>query len=135
MTAYMLDTNICSFLIRERPPTIARQLDALTGEDTTAISSVVYFELRAGAALKNSSRLSDLITALIARLSDGVSPFDAEAAQYAAVVEADLSAKGQRISAYDVMIAGHALATNSVLVTNNTREFERVGGLRLADWV
>jgi tRNA(fMet)-specific endonuclease VapC len=79
-------------------------------------------------------RLRDLITALVARLSDGVSPFDAEAAQYAAVVEADLAAKGQRIGAYDTMIAGHALATNSVFVTNNTKEFERVGGLQLEDW-
>jgi tRNA(fMet)-specific endonuclease VapC len=133
MTAHMLDTNMCSFIIRERPPNITRQLDALTADDTTAISSVVYFELRAGANLKNSLRLHDLITALVARLSDGVQPFDEAAAEGAAMVEAAL--KGQRIGAYDVMIAGHALATDSVLVTNNTREFKRVEGLRLADWV
>jgi tRNA(fMet)-specific endonuclease VapC len=132
MTAFMLDTNICSFLIRKRPPAIVHRLNNL---HTVAISAVVYFELCAGANAKGSARLHGLIAELVARLSAGVLPFDEKAAERAAAVDAALSAtKGVRIGDYDIMIAGHALAAGCTLVTNNTREFKRVKGLEIEDW-
>jgi tRNA(fMet)-specific endonuclease VapC len=131
MTAFMLDTNICSFLIRKRPPAIVHRLNNL---HTVAISAVVYFELCAGANAKGSARLHGLIAELVARLSGGVLPFDEKAAERAAAVDAALSAKGVRIGDYDIMIAGHALSAGCVLVTNNTREFKRVKRLEIEDW-
>jgi tRNA(fMet)-specific endonuclease VapC len=134
MTSFMLDTNICSFLIRKRPPEIVHRLERLTPEHTIATSAVVYFELCAGANAKGSARLHGLIAELVARLSGGVLPFDEKAAERAAAVDAALSAKGTRIGDYDIMIAGHALAAGCTLVTNNTKEFKRLKGLEIEDW-
>jgi tRNA(fMet)-specific endonuclease VapC len=134
MTAYMLDTNICSFLIRGRAATAEKQLMQLGPRHDINISAVSLFELRKGALARQArKRLNDDITAFLTRLTS-ILPFDQEAADEAARIHASLSASGQVIGVNDAMIAGHAIATGCVMVTNNVREFERVQALTVEDW-
>lgn len=132
---YMLDTNICSFIMRERPPAVLDRLQqAIAFRNSIAISVITYYEMLLGAFGKNvSPRHARLVEAFVARLST-ILPWDRAAAEQAMRVRRDLSAKGTPIGGNDVMIAGHALAADCVLITNNTREFSRVVGLRVEDW-
>jgi tRNA(fMet)-specific endonuclease VapC len=132
---YMLDTNICSFIMRERPPVVLDRLQkAGEQQNSIAISVITYYEMLLGAISKNASRRhAGLVEAFVARLS-AILPWDRSAAEEAARVRRDLGAKGTPIGGNDTMIAGHALAADCVLVTNNTREFSRVARLRLEDW-
>jgi tRNA(fMet)-specific endonuclease VapC len=81
-----------------------------------------------------SPRHARLVDAFVSRLST-ILPWDAASAERAVTLKQDLAAKGTPIGGNDIMIAGHALAAECVLVTNNTREFARVQGLRFEDWV
>jgi tRNA(fMet)-specific endonuclease VapC len=132
---YMLDTNICSFIMRERPPAVLDRLQqAIELQNSVAISVITYYEMLLGAIGRNASpRHAGLIEAFVARLS-AILPWDRIAAEEATRVRRDLSAKGTPIGGNDAMIAGHALAADCVLVTNNTREFSRVAGLHVEDW-
>lgn len=134
MTTYMLDTNICSLLMRDASPTAEKRLTQRAPRHVVSISSVVYFELRKGALTPGVSRgWVPAIAALVGRLNK-VEPWNAEAADAAARIYTALAAEGALIGGYDTLIAGHALALGATLVTNNTREFERVKGLKLEDW-
>jgi tRNA(fMet)-specific endonuclease VapC len=134
VTIFMMDTNICSFLIRGKSPWAEKRLMELAPRDEVVVSAVTYFELQKGALAKNApKRLLKEVLTLIARLT-AVLPWDRDAAVDAARIHADLSRRGQIIGPNDILIAGHALAGGCVLVTNNTREFERVKGLKLEDW-
>jgi tRNA(fMet)-specific endonuclease VapC len=132
---YMLDTNICSFIMRERPSVVLDRLQkAVELQNRIAISVITYYEMLLGAVGKNASpRHAGLVEAFVARLS-AILPWDRSAAEEAARVRRELAAKGTLIGGNDTMIAGHALAANCVLVTNNTREFSRVARLRVEDW-
>jgi tRNA(fMet)-specific endonuclease VapC len=132
---YMLDTNICSFIMRERPRVVLDRLQkAVELQNRIAISVITYYEMLLGAVGKNASpRHAGLVEAFVARLS-AILPWDRSAAEEAARVRRELAAKGTLIGGNDTMIAGHALAANCVLVTNNTREFSRVARLRVEDW-
>jgi tRNA(fMet)-specific endonuclease VapC len=130
----MLDTNICSFLIRRGSPAAEKRLIQLSPRHEVTISAITYFELRRGALAPNApKRLLNEIWQFVERLAH-VEPFDEDAAEHAARVDEDLRAKGARIGEYDTLIAGHALRAEYVLVTNNWREFSRVHGLMLEDW-
>ena len=132
---YMLDTNICSFIMRERPPVVVDRLQrAVELQNNVAISVITYYEMLLGAIGRNAlPRHARLIEAFVARLS-AILPWDRVAAEEAMRVRRDLSAKGTPIGGNDAMIAGHALAAGCVLVTNNIREFSRVAGLHVEDW-
>jgi tRNA(fMet)-specific endonuclease VapC len=133
MTSFMLDTNICSYILR-KDPLPSKRLEQFAPRHEVIISAVAYFELRKGACANNAPKgLQSAISEFVSRLA-GVLPFDQEAADAAARIHADLAAKGEPIGGYDVMLAGHALAVGCTLVTNNTREFERAGGLTIEDW-
>jgi len=136
MTAvYMLDTNICSFIMRERPPAVLNRLQAaVERQDSIVISVISYYEMLLGTIGRRASpRHAALVEAFIARLSD-VLPWGRTAAEEAMRIRKDLTAKGTPIGGNDAMIAGHAVAASCVLVTNNMREFARVKGLRAEDW-
>ena len=132
---YMLDTNICSFIMRERPPSVLDRLQQTVElQNSVAISVITYYEMLLGAIGKNASRRhARLIEAFVARLS-AILPWDRVAAEEAIRIERDLSAKGTPIGGNDAMLAGHARAADCVLVTNNVREFSRVAGLLVEDW-
>ena len=133
---YMLDTNICSFIMRERPASVLDRLQAeAEGQHQIVISVITYYEMLLGTVGRDASpRHARLVEAFVTRLST-ILPWEAAAAEKATRIKQDLAAKGTPIGGNDVMIAGHALAADCVLVTNNTREFARVQGLRFEDWV
>ncbi|KVC50969.1 twitching motility protein PilT [Burkholderia ubonensis] len=132
---YMLDTNICSYIMRERPQVVLSRLQSCVGaQHRIVVSAVTYAEMRFGAIGKKASpKHADLVTAFVSRL-DGVLPWDAAAVDTTAAVRAELAARGTPIGANDASIAGHAIAAGAVLVTHNTREFGRVDGLSFEDW-
>ena len=133
--AYMLDTNICSFIMRERPVVVLDRLQAaVEGQDSIVISVITYYEMLLGTIGRNASpRHAALVEAFVSRVSD-ILPWDRMAAEEAMRIRKDLKARGATIGGNDSMIAGHALAAQCILVTNNTREFSRVTGLRVEDW-
>lgn len=133
---YMLDTNICSFIMRERPAPVLERLQAAAGgQNSITISVITYYEMLLGTIGKSASpKHAALVEAFVARLS-AILPWERQAAEESMRVRRELSAKGTPIGSNDSMIAGHALAVQCVLVTNNMREFARVGGLRVEDWV
>jgi tRNA(fMet)-specific endonuclease VapC len=134
-TVYMLDTNICSFIMRERPTAVLERLQAaVERQNSIVISVITYYEMLLGTIGKNASpRHAALVESFIARLS-AILPLERAAAEEAMRVRMDLGAKGTLIGGNDIMIAGHALASDCVLITNNKREFSRVKGLRFEDW-
>jgi tRNA(fMet)-specific endonuclease VapC len=132
---YMLDTNFCSFIMRERPAPVLQRLQEVTeNQHQIVISVITYYEMLLGTVGRNASpRHARMVDAFVARLSS-IMPWDAAAAEHATHIKRDLATKGTPIGGNDTMIAGHALAADYVLVTNNTREFSRVEGLRFEDW-
>lgn len=131
----MLDTNICSYIMRERPVGVLERLQtAVDGQHRIVISVITHYEMLLGTVGSNASpRHARLVGAFVTRLS-AILPWDAEAAECAVAIRRKLAARGMPIGGNDTMIAGHALAAECVLVTNNTREFDRVEGLRLENW-
>ena len=132
---YMLDTNICSFIMRERPASVLQRLQFATEQQNSIVISVItYYEMLLGTIGRNASpRHAALVEAFVSRLS-AILPWESAAAEQATRIRQDLEAKGTPIGGNDTMIAGHALAAECVLVTNNTREFSLVPGLRVEDW-
>lgn len=133
---YMLDTCICSFIMREQPEDVIRRLEqAVLRNHRIVVSAITYAEMRFGAIGKKASlRHGQLVDEFCARL-DAIVPWDRAAVDATAVIKATLSAAGTPIGPNDTAIAGHAIAAGVILVTNNTREFARVPGLVLEDWV
>ncbi len=132
MLKFMLDTNIVIYTIKNRPEQARRAFSQREGQ--MCISSVTWGELVYGAERSSQPErnLAD-IEGLAARLE--VVSFDDQAATHFGQLRAELYSIGRPIGTYDMMIAGHARALGLILVTNNTKEFERVPGLRLENWV
>lgn len=129
---YMLDTNICIYAIKNRPPQVLRRFRENL-ERGLCISSVTLAELRYGAEKsaypeKNASALLQFVSIL------EVLPFDESAAAEYGKIRAVLERQGTPIGPLDTLIAAHAKAANMTLVTNNTREFMRVPDLLLENW-
>jgi len=129
---YMLDTNICSYIIRNKPQSIKAKLQEVEQNNTVALSSIVVSELLYGATKKDSPKLMRIVSAFIDNFI--IYDYSKVSAQSYANIRTDLEKKGQIIGANDLLIASHALSFGAVLVTNNTREFERVEKLVLEDW-
>jgi tRNA(fMet)-specific endonuclease VapC len=133
---YMLDTNICSFIMRKRPDSVLEHLEkAASLRHHIVISAISYAEMRFGAtSTKASPTVTPMINAFVARLDD-ILPWDATAVDQTAAIRGYLARKGAPIGNNDAAIAGHAVASGCVLVTNNTREFSRVPRLVIEDWL
>lgn len=132
MLRYMLDTNVCIRVLRDRPQHVRARFNAQA--DGLCISTVVLMELLHGAV--KSARPDDNrreVERFAARLE--VLPFDADAAGHAADIRAALERRGQLIGAYDTQIAGHARSRGLICITSNLGEFTRVDGLRCEDWL
>lgn len=128
---YMLDTDICIYAINERPPKVLQALRDHYAEGL-GVSSITASELHFGVARSGSARNAKALHQFLAGLE--MADFDAAAAEVAGQVRAWLASQGTPIGPYDSLIAAHAQAMGVTLVTNNTREFERVPGLMLANW-
>ena len=129
---YLLDSDICIYLMKRKSPRLLARADRLA--PVCAISFIVYGELRFGAA---SSKHGAAAAAHLAALLEAIHvlPLPLEAAARYGEIRADLERRGQPIGANDTWIAAHALAANLTLVTNNEREFKRVAGLRVENWL
>ena len=132
---FMLDTNICSFIMREQPETVIRRLEqAVLRNHRIVVSAITYAEMRFGAIGKKASpRHAKLVEAFCSRL-DAILPWDRAAVDATTEIKSALSAAGTPIGPNDTGIAGHAISAGAILVTNNVREFERVTGLAVEDW-
>lgn len=130
---YVLDTDICSYLMkRTHPALIERVRGFQPGE--LKISVVTVFELEFGLLRsQQQERLRPIIEGFLVNVE--VLPLTSDAAAEAGAVRMELEASGTPIGAYDLLIAGHVRSLDATLVTNNLREFSRVPGLRLEDWV
>ena len=126
-----LDTNICSYILRKRPESLVQRFSALDVGDVW-ISVIVAAELRFGAAKLGSDVFMAVIEGWIAGFE--VRPWPVEASSHYAQVRQSLDSQGQPIGNMDLMTAAHALAEDSVVITNNAREFHRVPGLAVEEW-
>ncbi len=128
---YLLDSDICVRLLRNRSPEAAERVNAHAGELFT--STIVRHELVHGALLSaRPVEQREALETLLSRLT--LLEFDGLAADHAADIKADLQMRGLMISANDLLIAGHARSRAMIVVTGNLREFSRVAGLRCEDW-
>lgn len=129
---YLLDTNTCIGYLNRRSQSIYQHFLAVSADDVY-ICDIVKFELYYGAY--KSSRTAENLQNLDNFFADLVSlPFDSKAAQICGQIRAQLQANGTPIGAYDLQIAAIALVNQLILVTHNTKEFERIKGLQLEDW-
>jgi tRNA(fMet)-specific endonuclease VapC len=130
----MLDTNILIYLIKNKPPSVAERVNALEGSAELCMSFVTFAELLMGA--ERSTRKPDVLRRLDALIRVVPVRYEVNRAicERYAVQFTRLRAAGTPIGANDLWIACHALADDCTLVTNNTREFERVAGLKLENW-
>jgi tRNA(fMet)-specific endonuclease VapC len=128
----MLDTNMVIYTIKKRPNQVRETFKQ--HQDQMCISAVTWGELIYGAEKSShpERNLAD-IEQMAARLE--IAPFEALAAAHFGQLRAELYRIGKPISPYDMMIAGHARSMGFILVTNNLKEFERVPGLRVENWV
>lgn len=129
---YMLDTNICIYAIKNKPPQVLRRLRENMGKGL-CISTITLAELEHGVEKsadpeRNAAALMQFLAIL------NVLPFDGLAAVEYGKICAFLQRKGTPIGTMDMLIAGHARAEGLILVTNNVREFERVPELVIENW-
>jgi len=126
-----LDTTICSYILRRRPATVIERFAGLS-PDQVWLSAIVAAELRFGAAKLGAAKFAAVIEAWLAGFE--VRPWPIDAIYHYAEVRTALERRGQPIGNLDLMIAAHALAEDSVVITNNAEEFQRVPGLALEVW-
>ncbi|WP_324663578.1 type II toxin-antitoxin system VapC family toxin [Enterobacter bugandensis] len=131
---YMLDTCICTFIMREQPEAVLKRLEqAVLRGQRIVVSAITWAEISL-AARESGPAAQQLADAFAARL-DAILPWDRAAVDATTEIKVALRLAGTPIGPNDTAIAGHAITAGAVLVTNNTREFERVPGLVLEDWV
>ena len=128
----LLDTNICIYIINAKPPAVLARFQQYRMGDI-GLCSVVAAELALGVAKSQSARNRQALEMFLAPLT--ILPFDAAAVWIYGDLRADLERRGTPIGSFDTLIAAHALSQQALLVTNNTREFAKVPGLQLDNWV
>lgn len=130
---YLLDTNICIYLIKKRPKQVLEQFQKHSPTDV-AISSISVFELEYGV---EKSQIKDRAAKALAKflLPLNIVEFDKWAASKAATIRVKLEKAGTPLGAYDLLIAAVALSRQLYLVTNNVKEFEKIEELHIENWV
>ena len=129
---YMLDTNICIYTIKHKPPKVIQRFLSHDPSEL-CISSITYAQLMHGVEKSMAAERNRIaITMFLSPIS--VLNFDTYAAEEYGKIRADLERKGTPIGPMDILIAAHAKAEDLILVTNNTRKFERVEDLEVEDW-
>jgi tRNA(fMet)-specific endonuclease VapC len=132
MKRYMLDTDMCSYIIREHPASVLKRFQTLAMEQL-CVSVVTYAELIYGVERSSSRRINRPVIEDFVRHLD-VMDWDTAAADQYGVIRAELEAAGALIGAMDMMIAAHAKSIKAVLVTNNQKHFNKVRGLKIDNW-
>ena len=130
---FMLDTNICIYIIKQKPPNVIERFYQ-TEISEIGISSITLSELLYGVCKSSKPEQNQIaLTQFIAPLE--ILSYDDEAAQYYGELRVHLEKQGRPIGSLDMLIAAHALSANCVLVTNNEKEFTRVPKLKIENWV
>ena len=129
---YMLDTNICIYVIKHKQVEVIRRFLEHDPYDI-CVSSITYAEMMHGVE-KSASKERNRIAYMAFMSAITILDFSAKAAEEYGRIRAELEGLGTPIGPMDMLIAGHAKSEDLVLVTNNTREFERVKGLKLENW-
>ncbi|WP_315727789.1 MULTISPECIES: type II toxin-antitoxin system VapC family toxin [unclassified Bradyrhizobium] len=132
MTRYMLDTNIISDLLKNPRGKAYKRL-SMVGDRNVCTSIIVAAELRYGCAKSGSDRLRKAVEELLNEIP--VLSFDAPADRHYGSARAELEASGTPIGGNDLLIAAHALTTDATIITANDREFKRVRGLKVENWL
>ncbi|MBI3010103.1 MAG: type II toxin-antitoxin system VapC family toxin [Candidatus Omnitrophica bacterium] len=133
MTKYLLDTNICIYLIKKRSPKVFARFQSLSvGE--VGVSAITYAELEYGVAhssdpAQNRMALSEFLAPL------EILDFQAQVAPIYGVLRTSLVRTGKMIGPLDLLIAAHALHLGVILITNNIKEFSRIADLKIENWV
>ena len=133
-TQYLLDTNICIYIIKHQPEIVRQHFEKHLPNRNILISVITLGELRFGAEKSQKKekalKVIDELTSMIQ-----VAELDENAAEHYAQIRQDLSSKGQIIGSNDLWLAAHARANAWVMVTNNEKEFLRVDGLQVENWL
>jgi len=129
---YMLDTNICIYLIKQQPPKVLKHFKSHTVGDI-GLSSITLAELRYRVSKsrhieKNQQALDEFILPL------EIADFDEKAAREYGAIQAELERTRTPIGSMDMLIGAHALALGALLVTNNIKEFKQIRNLKILDW-
>lgn len=128
----MLDTDICSYIIREKPIKVFERFETLA-MDQLCISVVTYAELIYGVEHSSSKKTNrSIVDDFVNHLN--IIEWDKSAAEHYGKIRAFLQANGNIIGAMDMMIAAHALSQKTILVTNNEKHFKRVPKLNVENW-
>ena len=130
---YLLDTNICIYALKNRPPEVLQRFEAV-GRTAVAVSVITVLELRHGAE-KSQQRQASLSRLEFFLSPMNILPFEEVDAEIGGRIRAHLDRLGRPIGDLDSLIAAQALSRDMILVTNNLREFERVPDLRTENWV
>lgn len=130
---FMLDTNICIYIIKKRPLEVLRRFvkfeSSQIGISTITLSELLYGVSKSSKPAQNHIALTQFIAPL------EILPYDDEASHYYGSLRAYLEIKGKPIGSLDMLIAAHALSIASTLVTNNEKEFSRIPNLKTANWL
>lgn len=129
---YMLDTDICSYIIKKRPQTVLHRLEKIPMEQI-CISSITYAELSIGIEMSSSLKINQQVLDEFTRYLT-ILPWDEHVVPIFSKLYVDLRKRGVIIGDMDTMIAAHALSVDATLVTNNLRHFTRVSQLKLENW-
>jgi len=130
---YLLDTNICIYIINSNPRTVVERIKQFKPSQVK-LSAISIGELEYGVSKsrnreRNRNALVDFASGF------DILPFDDNDAEVFGLIRADLEKRGQVIGSYDMQIAAQAISNDLILVTNNTGEFERIKNLKLENWV
>lgn len=128
---YILDTDICSYIIRESSSTLLKNLND-HNQDKISITSITYAELLFGAEKKGSKKIMDKIEAIISKVD--MVFFDQNAALEYSKIRFELEKNGTSIGNMDMLIASCTLSEEAVLVTNNDKHFSNIKGLKIENW-
>jgi tRNA(fMet)-specific endonuclease VapC len=132
MARYLLDTDICSYIMKRSHPALLERIRSVPIADQ-ALSVVTAAELLHGVKLSTKQKQArEAFNAFVRHLE--VMEWPAEAAEDYADIRANLKRRGEMIGANDLLIAAHARSLKAILVTNNVREFGRVKGLKVENW-
>jgi len=133
MCLYMLDTDICSYIIKKRPFSVFKRFEEFE-KDQLCISIITYAELHYGVTRSSSQKINlSIVENFINRLV--ILPWDKNAAMQYGQLRATLEHKGTPIGCMDMMIAAHALARKCTLITNNLKHFQWFSQLNIESWV
>ena len=129
----MLDTNIISYIIKNRDFSLIDKFEEMSKEHIISVSSITVAELFYGVMKKNSKKLEVAVNEFLFPLQRLA--FDENASYQYGLIRTNLELRGLIIGSNDLFIAAHAKSLDAVLVTNNTREFERIKDLKIEDWI